>query len=183
MSSALILIDIQNDYFPGGKMELSGSSEAGERAREVLSFHREKKIPVIHIRHLSLRPGATFFLPGTPGSEIHQCVAPLSGEAVVEKHFPNSFRETELGGILEKSGIKKLIVCGMMTHMCVDATIRAAFDAGYACTLVHDACATRDLSFGKTTVPAAHVHAAFLSALAGTYANVVGARELIANWA
>ncbi len=181
METALILIDIQNDYFPGGKMELVGSLEASLRAGEILNFFREKKMPVIHIRHLSVRPGATFFLPGTSGSEIHENVKPAAGESVIEKNYPNSFRDTPLLDVLKKDGIKNLVIAGMMTHMCVDATTRAAFDHGFTCTLVHDACATRQLSFAFTDVPAAHVHTAFLSALNGIYARLLTANEFIST--
>ena len=181
MSTAFLLIDIQNDYFPGGNMELSGSLEASLCAREVLDFFRKKAMPVIHVRHLSVRPGATFFLPGTRGAEIHENVTPLSTETVIEKNYPNSFRDTPLRAILEKEGITRLVIAGMMTHMCVDATTRAAFDHGFACTLIHDACATRQLSFGGETVPAAHVHSAFLAALNGLYARIVPAGEFIAK--
>jgi len=181
MNTALLLIDIQNDYFPGGNMEVSGSVEASFRARDVLDFFRKKEMPVIHVRHLSVRPGATFFLPGTPGVEIHENLTPLSTETVIEKNYPNCFRDTPLRAVLEKEGITRLVVAGMMTQMCVDATVRAAFDYAFACTLVHDACAARHLSFGGETVPAAHVHTAFLAALNGLYARVVSASEFISR--
>ncbi len=183
MSKGLLLIDFQNDYFPDGKMELVRSSQASLNARELLSFFRRQHMLVIHVRHLSLRPGASFFLPGTAGAEIHRNVAPLPGETVIEKVFPNSFRDTNLLNTLMKEGIKQLAIAGMMTHMCVDATVRAAFDNGFSCTLAHDACATRDLFFGQTHIPADHVHAAFLSALSGIYAKVVSSKELIADFA
>src|SRR5262245_60033275 len=94
--SALVIIDIQNDYFPGGAMELEGSDAAGAKAADVVKSFREKQLPVIHVRHLSTRPGSTFFLPGTKGQEIHSSVAPMAGEPVIEKNFPNSFRGTPL---------------------------------------------------------------------------------------
>lgn len=181
MDTALLLIDIQNDYFPGGNMEVSGSVEASLRAREVLDFSRKRAMPVIHVRHVSVRPGATFFLPGTKGAEIHENLRPLHTEPLIEKNYPNSFRDTPLCGILEKEGVTRLVIAGMMTHMCVDATVRAAFDYGFGCTLVHDACATRQLFFGGATVPAAHIQAAFLAALNGIYARVISAREFIAR--
>ena len=181
MDTALVLIDIQNDYFPGGKMELSGSIEASLRAKEVLSLFREKHMPVIHIRHISARPGATFFLPGTRGAEIHANVEPLEKEPVIEKNYPNSFRDTPLREQLEKGGISRLIIAGMMTHMCVDATTRAAFDHGFECTLLHDACATKDLAFGEKSVPAEHVHLAFISALSGMYAKAASVEEFVSN--
>jgi nicotinamidase-related amidase len=176
--TALLVIDIQNDYFPGGAMELEGADAAGARASEAIRSFREKNLPVVHVRHLSVRPGSTFFLPGTKGAEVHSLVTPKAGETVVEKNFPNSFRNTNLQQVLEKQGIKNLIVAGMMTHMCVDASVRHAADLGYKITLLGDACATRAQSYGGEKVPAKHVHAAFLAALNGFYAKVIPTHEL-----
>ena len=175
---ALLIIDIQNDYFPGGRMELEGADAAAAHARKVLQKAREQKLPIFHVRHLSTRPGATFFLPGTDGAEIHKAVRPQSGETVIEKNFPNSFRATALEEKLKSAGVKELVVAGMMTHMCVDASVRQAADLGYKVTLVGDACATRAQTFGGETVPARQVHAAFLAALNGFYAKVVASDEL-----
>jgi nicotinamidase-related amidase len=181
MSTALLLIDIQNDYFPGGAMELAGSREAGERAAALLAAFRGRGLPVIHVQHVSTRPGATFFLPDTRGVEIHDGVAPLAGETVVRKHFPNSFRETELLDQLRRRGTGELVVAGMMTHMCVDTTVRAAFDLGFGIRLAHDACATRALAFGGATVAAADVQNAFLASLNGLFAKVRSADEICAE--
>jgi nicotinamidase-related amidase len=178
MKPALIIIDIQNDYFPGGKMELEGSPEAGLKAAQLLEGFRAKGLPLVHIQHVSNRPGASFFLPGTEGVDIHASVAPRAGETVIRKNFPNSFRDTPLLEHLRKLGVDHLLIAGMMTHMCVDATTRAAFDLGFSCSLAHDACATRALAFGGQRVPAAQVHAAFLAALAGLYAKVQSTAEL-----
>jgi nicotinamidase-related amidase len=176
--TALVIIDIQNDYFPGGKMELEGADAAAAHASSVLRSFREKKLPVIHVRHLSVRPGSTFFIPGTEGAEIHAKVKPLEGETVVEKNFPNAFRDTSLEGVLEKHQVRNLVVAGMMTHMCVDASVRQAADLGYKVTLIGNACATRAQSYGGESVPARQVHAAFLAALNGFYAKVINANEL-----
>jgi nicotinamidase-related amidase len=178
MKTALILIDIQNDYFPGGKMELEGPLEAAAQARVLLDFFRQQKWPTIHIQHISTRPGATFFLPDTDGAKIHPSIAPLAGETVIVKHFPNSFRETTLLEHLKGLGVERLVLCGMMTHMCVDATVRAAADLGFPILLAADACATRTLAYGETKVPAAQVHAAFLAALK-SYGQVMTAAEVL----
>jgi nicotinamidase-related amidase len=175
---ALLIIDIQNDYFPGGAMELEGSEAAGAKAAAAIRSFRDRQLPVIHVRHLSVRPGATFFLPGTRGAEIHASVQPAPGETVVEKNFPNSFRNTSLRDELERLNAKDLVIAGMMTHMCVDASVRHAADLGYKVTLLGDACATRAQSYGGETVPAKQVHAAFLAALNGFYAKVVNTHEL-----
>jgi nicotinamidase-related amidase len=180
MKTALLLIDIQNDYFPGGKMELEGPLEAAAQARRLLEFFRRQGWPTVHIQHVSTRPGATFFLPGTEGLQIHPSIAPLPGETIVEKHFPNSFRETVLLDTLKGLGVENLVVAGMMTHMCVDATVRAAADLGYPVVLADDACATRALTYGETRVPADHVHKAFLAALK-SYAQVLTAEESLAG--
>jgi nicotinamidase-related amidase len=176
--TALLIIDIQNDYFPGGAMELEGADAAGAKAGAALRQARAKGMPVVHVRHLSTRPGSTFFLPGTKGQEIHGSVAPVASETVVEKNFPNSFRATGLKEILEKQQIKNLVVAGMMTHMCVDASVRHAADLGYKITLLGDACATRAQKISGETVPARQVHLAFLAALNGFYAKVIDSHEL-----
>ena len=175
---ALVIIDIQNDYFPGGKMELEGADAAAANAANALARFRKDGLPVIHVRHLSMRPGSTFFIPGTSGAEIHAAVKPQGGEKVIEKNFPNSFRGTELERVLKEAGVKELVVAGMMTHMCVDASVRQAADLGYKVTLLGDACATRAQSFGGETVPARQVHAAFLAALNGFYAKVLPTHDL-----
>ncbi len=179
MNTALLLIDLQNDYFPGGRNPLEGSPEAVEKAGELLEQFRTAGRLVFHVQHISMRPGATFFLPGTSGVEIHSRVQPESGEVVIQKHYPNSFRETDLLDHLRQSGVERLVVCGMMTHMCVDASVRAAVDHGFTVWLVQDACATKALAFGDQAVPAAHVHAAFLAALNGTYARVTPAEDVL----
>lgn len=177
--TALLLIDIQNDYFPDGRMELAGAEAAGQRAAEVLRCCRELQLPVVHIAHESVREGATFFLPGTEGQKIHRLVQPSEGETVLIKHFPNSFRETGLAEFLHQQGIADLLVAGMMTHMCVDATVRAAKDLGLTCTLIHDATATRTLAFGESEAPAAFVQTAFIAALASICDGVKNAAEMV----
>jgi nicotinamidase-related amidase len=176
---ALLVIDIQNDYFPGGRMALEGAEAAAANAARILNQFRARNLPIIHVRHLSVRPGATFFLPGTEGAEIREAVRPAAGERVVEKNFPNSFRQTALQELLKEKGVESLVVAGMMTHMCVDASVRAAADLGYRVTLLADACATRAQSFGGETVPARQVHVAFLAALNGAYARVVPTEEAL----
>ncbi|MCE9657929.1 MAG: cysteine hydrolase [Burkholderiales bacterium] len=178
MTTALVLIDLQNDYFPGGTMELVGAQAAVSRAAALLAAFRGRSLPVFHIRHIALRPGATFFLPGTPGAKIHPAVAPAEGERVVTKHHPNSFRETTLLQDLRAVDAKSLVVAGMMTHMCVDTTVRAAADLGFSCSLAHDGCATRNLQFGGATVDAANVQLAYLAGLNGAFATVGSAEEL-----
>jgi nicotinamidase-related amidase len=181
MTIALVIVDIQNDYFPGGAMENVGATQAAAQARLLLDAFRRKSLPVIHIQHLSTRPGATFFLPGTAGAEIHESVRPLNGESLFQKHFPSAFRETPLLEHLRKEKITGLAIAGMMTHMCIDTTTRAAADLGFSCQLAQDACATRALAFNGVQVPAQSVQAAYLAGLNGPFAKVMPAGEIAAG--
>jgi nicotinamidase-related amidase len=179
MNTALILIDIQNDYFPGGKGQLVGSLEACQQARQLLDYFRRTDQQRIFIQHVRTRPGKTTFLPGTHGVEIHDNIRPQESETVIQKHYPNSFRDTRLLEELNAADTQRLLICGMMTHMCVEATTRAAYDFGFECLVASDACATRDLTFGGQTILAVSVHGAYLAGLQGTYAQVLPVAELI----
>jgi nicotinamidase-related amidase len=181
--TALVLVDIQNDYFPGGSMELVSMEAAADTAASVLEEFRRLKSPVYHIQHVSTRPDATFFVAGTEGMETHASVAPIEGESLIQKNFPNSFRDTSLLETLRGDAVEHLVICGAMSHMCIDATTRAAFDHGFSCSVISDACATRDLQFEGETVSAKDVHAAFMAALAVPYASVVTANDLTAELA
>ena len=181
MQKALLLVDIQNDYFPDGAMPLVNSTEAGNNAGKLLEKFRAKDLPVIHVQHLSIRPGASFFIPGTGGAEIHDCVKPKKSEPVILKHFPNSFRETNLLATLKEKNITHLVIAGMMTHMCIDTTTRAAFDLGFSCTLAHDACATKDLGFNNSVTAAVEVHHAFIAALNGLFATARSTADICAD--
>lgn len=180
MTTGLLLVDLQNDYFPGGAFPLVEPEAAVRAASRVLEAQRGAAAPVIHIGHVWDAPDATFMRPGTEGIETHDAVRPRDGEPFVRKAFPNSFRETDLHERLQSLGVDSLVVVGMMSSMCVDATVRAAADLGYDVTVVHDACAAPDLTFGESTVPGAQVHAAIMAALASMIATVVSADEFVA---
>jgi nicotinamidase-related amidase len=180
MTTALVLIDLQNDYFPGGAMELAGADDAVAQAASLLAAFRARGLPVFHVQHIAKRPGATFFLPGTPGAEIHRSVKPAGDEVVVTKHFPSAFRDTPLREKLQAAGAGRLVVAGMMTHMCVDTSVRAAADLGFECQLAQDGCATKALQFGGREVGAGEVQLAYLAALNGAFAKVAPAADLAA---
>lgn len=179
MKFGLVLIDIQNDYFSGGKFELEGSHQASRQAGKLLNFFRQQKLPIFHVQHISIRSGARFFFPNTTGVQIHPNVQPLPGEAVIQKHHPNCFRDSTLKAELQAADIEDLIVCGMMTHMAIDATVRVAYDDGFKVTVIADACATCSLTFREMTVPADYVHATSLAALNYLFANVQTFDEFI----
>jgi nicotinamidase-related amidase len=181
MSSALVLIDIQKDYFAGGRMVLDGPDAAAENAARLLTRFRERGWPVLHVQHLSTRPNATFFVPGTDGVEFHPAVQPQATEPVIQKNFPNAFRATRLDTELRALGVTELVVAGMMTHMCIDTSVRAAFDLGFKVDLAFDACATRSLRFGEVEVAATEVQGSFIAALNGTFATARSTAQIVAG--
>jgi len=178
MKTALLIIDIQNDYFPGGKFPLVNALEAAKKAYELLQCFREHGGYHIHIQHISKKPDATFFISGDRGTDIHDSVAHFEGEPIVYKHEPNSFMNTNLLELLRGWEVERVVITGMMTHMCVDASARAAADLGFKVILAEDACATLDLKYGDTTIPAEHVHKAFLAALK-SYGKVMKSEQII----
>ena len=163
---AVIVVDLQNEYLPTGKLGLVGIEPAVANAVRVIAAARAKGDLVVNIRHEIAEANPPFFVPGTDGVQIITAVAPQAGEPVIVKNHPNSFLKTELKKILDENGVEDVTIVGAMSHMCIDATTRAASDLGYKVTVVHDACATRDLEFSGQVVPAAQVHAALMSALA-----------------
>ena len=177
-TKALIVVDIQNEYFPQGKLSLVGINEAADNAALVIASAREKGHTVIHVRHEMPSADAPIFTPGTDGVEINEKVKPIEGEAVVVKHYPNSFRETSLKDLLDKENIKDVTVIGAMSHMCIDTTVRTAKRLDYDVGLLGDACTTKALVWDNETIPAEIVHSAFMASLQGTFAKVIETRSL-----
>lgn len=181
MKKALIIIDVQNDYFPNGKMELFESEKVLIKIKELLNHFRKNNELVYFIQHISTRKEATFFLPDTIGVEIHNDIKPLKNEKIIQKNFPNSFLKTELQSELEKNSVKELVICGMMTHMCVDTTVRASMDFGYKVTLIKDGCTTRDLEWEEEKISSKVIQKVYLASLNNVFANIVNTKEYLEN--
>jgi nicotinamidase-related amidase len=180
MTHALIVVDIQNDYFPGGAMELVGAEKAASEAALVKREYKALGHPVFMVQHVATSPEATFFKPNTKGVEIHDSVALVEGDVLIVKNHPNAFLNTNLLQELRDRNVSAVTIVGMMTHMCIDSTVRAASDLGFKVVVVGDACATKDLQVlklnGLTTqqenggsymhvIPAADIQAMYLDAL------------------
>jgi nicotinamidase-related amidase len=179
MKSALIVVDVQNDYFENGANPLFHSDQTLSNIEKLLDHFRIKHDHVVFIKHIATAATATFFKPETFGSEIHQELKPQVGEKIVVKHFPNSFRDTELQEILQEQEITHLVICGMMSHMCIDATTRAAKDLGYTCTVIDDACTTKDLEINGVIISATNVHNSFMAALNYFYSQVIKTESIL----
>ncbi|NJL10972.1 MAG: cysteine hydrolase [Calothrix sp. SM1_7_51] len=181
MKTALILVDIQVDYFPGGKWELVGMDLAALNTRRLLATFRESGRLIFHIQHIAKNPAAPFCVAETQGVKIHQSVEPRENEKIIIKEFANSFRETSLLNDLRDAEVERLVICGAMSNMCIDATTRAASDFGFNCIVAHDACAARHLEFYGHIIPALEVHCSFMAALAFAYAKVIPTSEVLEN--
>ncbi len=179
MTAALVIVDVQNDYFAGGKFPLQGMEEAAANARRALVHARDTGLAVFHVRHEIPVEGAPFFEPGTPGAEIHDLVAPQGTEPVVTKNFPNSFRSTDLESRLRGAGIDEVVVVGAQSNMCIDATARAAADLGFGVQVLHDACAAKEQRFDDVDIPAETVHRTFMAALSPAYATLASTDEFV----
>jgi len=167
-ATALLLIDIQDFYFSTGRSPLENPDKASLNAKKILEKFREKGMLVVHIRHNA-----------KSGAEIHKHVTPAKEEKVISKDHVNGFRDTDLLKYLRAHKVKKLVICGMMTHMCVEAATRAAHDFGFNCILIGDACATRDLKYGDKIIKAVDVHLSTLSSLNGYYTKIMNAEEYL----
>lgn len=167
--SALLVIDIQDFYFPGGDVPLHIPEATALNASHLIKDFRQKDMPVIFIRHNY-----------QPGGEIYKSVLPRNNEKVISKSEVNSFNGTDLDEHLKSLNVKELVICGMQTHMCVEAATRAGYDLGYKCTLVEDACTTRNLKYGDNTVLADDVHISTLATLK-SYAKVVTTKEYLSE--
>ena len=178
---ALIVIDLQNDYYPGGKWTLDGIEAASANAARLIDNFRDNGDLVVHVHHNFPSDDAPFFVAGTEGAEIHQDVKPRDGEPLVLKQQVNAFHQTNLKDLLDQNSVEDLVICGAMSHMCVDAATRAASDLGYGCTVVHDACASRDLEFNGVKIPAQQAHAAYMTSLGFAYAALNTTEEYLAT--
>ncbi|MDF0750877.1 cysteine hydrolase [Marinobacter sp. 71-i] len=176
---AIIVVDVQNEYFASGKLPLVNIEQAAAKAAQVIEAARQNQDLLVHVRHEAPDPSAPFFTPGTDGVDIHESVAPQGDEPVIVKNYPNSFLKTNLKELLDASGIEEVVVIGAMSHMCIEATSRAASDFDYKVTVLEDACATMDLEFNGVKVPAAQVHATAMAALEFAYATVQSTRDYL----
>jgi nicotinamidase-related amidase len=161
--TALILIDIQDFYFPGGRLHLNGAEAAERQALALLSWCREHNYIIVHVMHKG-------------GGDIRKSLAPGQGEKLIVKSEINSFKGTDLADFLHEKGVKKIVLAGMQTNMCLEAAVRAASDLGFTCTVIHDACAARDLELNEYVIKATDVHYASLATLK-TYARILNLDE------
>ena len=166
--TALVVIDVQEFYFPGGAIPLDHPEAASRNCAKLLGKFRKDNQLIVHVGHNASK-----------GASFHPDVAPTEGEKVVMKDEVNAFNGTDLLQYLRENKVERLVICGMQTHMCVEGAVRAAYDLGFECILVRDACATRALTFGGKTIAADDLHLSTLATLDRNYATVVDAETLV----
>lgn len=171
MAKALLLIDIQNIYFTEGPYLLAQPEKAAGVAAEILKEFREQQLPVIHVKHAFKTDG--YPVDGQYLNEIHESVYPQKGEVIIQKTCPSSFYQTDLDEQITRLGIDEFVVCGMMSHMCIDTTVRACKDRNLKVTVYEDACTTKDLIFKGKVIPAKVVHESFMAGIDKMFAKVV----------
>lgn len=178
-NSALILIDIQNTY-RSGLMQLTNVEPAILEAQKLLKKARELNIPIIHIQH-DAGVGSPYDITASIGA-ISPEVAPIAGEKVIIKHYPNSFIQTSLDSELKALGINNIVLAGFMTHMCVNSTAHGAFNLGYVATIIASATATRPLMGANSKVLSAYeVHQGALASTRDLYAVVLDDVDTLLN--
>jgi nicotinamidase-related amidase len=175
-NASLLIIDAQNEYL-SGPLALSGMDAATANIGLLLDAARKAKRPVIHIRHLGT-VGGMFDPQGERGAFI-KGLEPQGDELIIEKRMPNAFNDTGLQKALENLGSLDVIVCGFMSHSSVSTTVRAAKDYGLRCTLVEDACATRDLPTPDGIISAAQVQKTEMAIMNDNFATLTLTKNLI----
>jgi len=179
MKAALLVIDVQNEYFaPHGKWVLPEGEKALDQINALIAAARTAGVPVIHISHERLGATSGVFVPGSIGIEPYPGVSMQPDETRIRKHFPGSFTQTPLEAHLRNFGADTLVVCGFMTHLCCDTTTRQAAERGYKVLFASDATATRDLAVAGETVPYQTIQKSTLAAMTG-FAEVLTTAQII----
>ncbi len=179
MKPALLVIDVQNEYFaPHGQWVLPDGEKALPHIQALLSAARDALIPIVHITHEELDLDSPIFRAGSHAVDMHPAIEVRSGEKLIKKHFPGSFTQTPLEAYLRQHNIDTVIVSGFMTQMCCDTTTRQADERGLATLFASDATAARDLTLNGQTVSHRIIHETTLAVMT-QFATVMTTEDII----
>lgn len=176
MKRALLVIDVQNEYFTG-KMPIAyphGSIDNVVKAMETAS---NNQIPVIVIQHTAPQPDSKTFVKGSEGWKLHSDIEARPCDLLVEKNLPGSFTDTILESWLREKGIDTVVVVGYMTQMCCDTTARQAVHLGFKVEFLSDATGTLHVSNYAGTVTAEELHKAILVTQAMRFSKVMTTQQ------
>jgi nicotinamidase-related amidase len=178
-STALIVIDFQLEYFDGGRLPIPNGAAAMAHARQLVAFADAHGMPVFHVQHIGPAGGPLFAQDGERVA-FHPEIQPALHHHVVQKTTTSSFASTDLHTQLRERKIRMLIICGLMTHMCVSTTSRDAKPLGYQVLVAGDACATRDIdAWDGGTIGHAELHRAALTELSDSFAEVLTTERIL----
>lgn len=177
-STALLVIDFQQEYFTG-RLPIPDGQKALNKARELIAFADKARIPVYQIQHIAPAGSAVFALDGE-GVKFHPQMLPRAGDTVLQKTTVSVFGSTELDRLLKEKGIKTVIIAGLMTHACVAGGARDAAPLGYQVVVASDASATRSITRADgSSIDANSLHRAALASVEDTFGDVMTTAQIV----
>ncbi len=177
---ALLVIDVQNEYFTG-KLPVCYPADTLPNVLAAIDAAKEAGIPVVIVQHTMTSPGASAFVKGSDGWELHDALKGIEADHYVEKHLPSSFVGTDLQAWLDGNGIDTVVISGYMTQFCCDTTAKYAMHLGYNVEFLSDATATLGFENEAGRVSAEELHRAILVQQAARFSHVLPTEAWIAN--
>lgn len=181
--SALIVVDIQNEYYAGkdfrGQMVIPDGNKVLENSKKLVDYAHQQGMPVYFVRHMGPKD-SPLFAEGSVYAQFHKDLQPSEQDVIITKATPSSFVGTDLDAQLKKKGIKTVIVIGLMTHMCISSTARDAVPLGYSVIIPEDATATRNLDSTDGVVDHKTLQRAALAGVADVFAEIMTTKQVMA---
>lgn len=178
MKRALLVIDVQNEYFTG-KMPVTYPKGSFDQILKAVDAANQNKITVILIRHEAPQNDATSFIRGSKGWEIREEIQKKEYVRIIDKNLPGSFTDTGLEDLLKEMGVDTIVICGYMTQMCCDTTARQAVHLGLSVEFLSDATGTLDIANSAGEITAEELHRAILVTQAMRFSKVISTNEWI----
>jgi nicotinamidase-related amidase len=178
MKRALLVIDVQNEYFSGA-LPITYPLGSMDNILKVMKAAKQNGILVIAIQHTALLKDSKTFVKGSFQWELHEEIKRAGYDYIIEKNLPGSFTGTDLEMILKENGIDTLVICGYMTQMCCDTTARQAFHLGFSVEFMSDSTGTLDISNYAGSVSAQELHRSILVTQAMRFSKVINSEDWI----
>lgn len=178
MKRALLVIDVQNEYFTG-KLPVTYPQGSLDHIIEVIEVARSKEIPIVLIQHTAPQKDSKTFRKGSQEWKLHPAIAETPHEHLIEKNLPGSFTNTYLESWLRKRNIDTVVITGYMTQMCCDTTARQAVHLWFSVEFISDATGTLQISNEAGTVTDEELHRAILVTQAMRFSKVLTTKQWI----
>lgn len=178
---ALLVIDVQNEYFEGGALPISYPAGSGANIVKAIKAAEASGVQVVMVQHTATAKGAKAFAKETHGWQLHESVKNTNVAHYIEKSMPSSFVGTDLESWLRKEGVDTVVISGYMTQHCCDTTARYAYHLGFGVEFLSDATGTLSLSNNGGTATAEEIHRSTLTEQAFRFSDVMSTKEWIAK--